>query len=409
MYYDIFKVSWDEWGAWSSCNAACGSGKQHRSRICKHGNAGDQGCEGSTTDDQDCSEQCANNEQSRCEDHGGVPHCVCKDSGQVGYTNTPGQSQTCSVCPGATCPQFNVAVHLDFNNCGAKPNDLQDFRLTSSVKVLEGLHVNLKSVFTIDVDFVELMESTNTTVKTNLLIRLEGDSTDFRKIVFSFGHDSDLEKDIHNSKVLRIGCSKYYNPSDSDITKSDSAFSTNFPWELRSDISFALHAKFIRKETRMINGETVNQQTFHIGLFINNDDEEYFIVEFQLSLKEDFFDTFGVSSINTKFEVEDSISNDTSVANVRFPKSASFRQVLSSADNAWQMLNCFSKPLKALTNRLHDVEKTKNKMIETPLERVLMDDNQNFVFIETGRRENQAPISFVSFVRLNNEYTFLTP
>jgi len=46
-----------EWGIWSrytACSATCGGGLQQRSRICRHGNPGDIGCEGEPEETKNC-------------------------------------------------------------------------------------------------------------------------------------------------------------------------------------------------------------------------------------------------------------------------------------------------------------------------------------------------------------------
>ena len=49
---------WDQWTAWSGCDATCGGGAKTRSRICQNGDAGDIGCHiGQTSETDVCNNQ----------------------------------------------------------------------------------------------------------------------------------------------------------------------------------------------------------------------------------------------------------------------------------------------------------------------------------------------------------------
>ena len=49
---------WDQWSAWSGCDATCGGGATSRSRTCQNGDAGDIGCDiGGASETSPCNNQ----------------------------------------------------------------------------------------------------------------------------------------------------------------------------------------------------------------------------------------------------------------------------------------------------------------------------------------------------------------
>lgn len=45
---------WNEWGDWSACGRSCNGGNRNRIRRCFNGIPGDEGCEGSDVETEEC-------------------------------------------------------------------------------------------------------------------------------------------------------------------------------------------------------------------------------------------------------------------------------------------------------------------------------------------------------------------
>lgn len=58
FYFKMQKCAyWSIWGDWSECTVTCGGGVQVHSRICIHGEEGDEGCEGIRVGQEACNTQ----------------------------------------------------------------------------------------------------------------------------------------------------------------------------------------------------------------------------------------------------------------------------------------------------------------------------------------------------------------
>ena len=52
----FLETKWGEWNC-QECSNSCGGGTQVCTRVCENGEAGDPGCEGSSTKSESCNEQ----------------------------------------------------------------------------------------------------------------------------------------------------------------------------------------------------------------------------------------------------------------------------------------------------------------------------------------------------------------
>uniref|UniRef100_H2Y3E3 Hemicentin-1 n=1 Tax=Ciona intestinalis TaxID=7719 RepID=H2Y3E3_CIOIN len=89
--------TWSEWSEYSGCSLTCGSGTQFRTRSCNNGDVGDDGCEGSRVESQ----QCATNV---CPTWGDCEWGQWSSFGNCSVDcggGTQFRSRTCTVAPGA--------------------------------------------------------------------------------------------------------------------------------------------------------------------------------------------------------------------------------------------------------------------------------------------------------------------